>query len=163
MKFPILPILIISLILNVSCSLGKKILKENDYDFDKSISKMMVTQRTKSHLIVSGMGLSLTQQTALEIADLNARSKATRELSTLINSLRGQKTNNVVNSQGDESNISTSNEFESTITSEAKALLTNAETITSYVGKSNDGTGKKMAIITLKIPLKNTYSLITED
>ena len=144
-----------------ACSTGKKLLKENDYAYQKQVSEMMVTKRTKKHLTVPGIGIAKTDPVAFDIADLKARAKAARELKTLIKTVRAENVNNsLIAGDGEEVDIQTSEQYEATVTSQAEAILTNSETIVSYIGKANDGSGKRMAIVTIQIPLDESFSLI---
>jgi len=159
-KAGILGLLFGGLISTSSCNAPKRALTQNEFEQQKAMAKMLTTTINNRYVEVGATGNAMTYQTALDIAELNAKAKASRVIAEVLNEVRAQNTNNDLSDEkGGERNLSTSEVYDATVTSKSKSLLTFAEVIETYAGKSEDGSREKMMIVRVRVPLKKDQSV----
>ena len=159
-KAAILGLLFGGLISTTSCNAPKRALSQNDFEQQKAMAKMLTTTINNRYVEVGATGNAMTYQTALDIAELNAKAKASRVIAEILNEVRAQNTkNDLSDEKGGERNLSTSEAYDATVTAKSKSLLTFAEVIETYAGLAEDGSREKMMIVRVRVPLKKDQSV----
>ena len=142
-----------------SCSSTKRTLKEQGYEYEKKISEMSKTKITGKYIEVGAIGLAKTHDTAKNIGSLKGKSAAAEVLGTLIKVSNGEKVNNSVIAESD-MEVSTKEIYDAVRTVSAEALLTGAYVTDVDYGRANDGSGRIMAIVRVRVPLKDSETKI---
>ena len=148
-----------------SCSAPKQALNDNDFEFQAKMAKTLKTVINNRYIEVGATGNAMTYNTAHDLAELNAKAKASRVFAEVLEERRALDIdNNMSDSKGGERSLSTNEVYDATVTSKSKSLIRNYEVLESYPGKSKDGTREKMMIVRIRVPLKKEVSktLLTE-
>lgn len=148
-----------------SCSAGKQALNDNDFEYQNKMAKMLKTVINNRYIEVGATGNAMTYNTAHDVAELNAKAKASRVLAEVLEERRALDIdNNMSDSKGGERSLSTNEVYDATVTSKSKTLMRFSELIESFPGKSKDGSREKMMIVRIRVPLKKEMSktLLTE-
>ena len=148
-----------------SCSAGKQALNDNDFEYQNKMAKMLKTVINNRYIEVGATGNAMTYNTAHDVAELNAKAKASRVLAEVLEERRALDIdNNMSDSKGGQRSLSTNEVYDATVASNSKTLMRFSELIESFPGKSKDGTREKMMIVRIRVPLKKEMSktLLTE-
>ena len=148
-----------------SCSTPKAAMNDNDFEYQNKMAKMLKTVINNRFVEVGATGNAMTYNTAHDVAELNAKAKASRVLAEVLEERRALDIdNNMSDSKGGERSLSTNEVYDATVTSKSKSLLLYSEVLESFPGKSKDGSREKMMIVRIRVPLKKEMSktLLTE-
>ena len=156
-------VLLLSVTLSIaltSCSAGKKALQSNDFEYQNKMAKMLTSDINNRFIEVGATGSAMTYNTAKNIAVLNAKAEASRIIAEILTEVRAQDTDNELSdSKNSGRSLSTVEVYDATVTAKAKSLMRFAETIEVFPGKAQDGSGEKMMIVRVRVPLKNDQSV----
>ena len=144
-------------ITSISCSVAKKTFKEQGYEYEKRISEISKTKITGKYIEVGAIGLAKTHDTAKSIGSLKGKSAAAEVLGTLIKVSNGEKVENSLIADSD-MDVSTKEIYDAVRTVSSEALLTGAYVTEVHFGRAHDGSGRIMAAVRVRVPLKNSES-----
>lgn len=142
-----------------SCSTAGRALKETGNDWQKKVSDMSKTKISNKYIEVGAIGLAKTYDTAKEIGVLKGKAAAAEILGSLIKVSQGEKVDNSVVADAD-LEVSTTEIYDAVRTSNAEALLTGAFPTAVEYGTSQDGSGRIMAVVRVRVPLSDSSTRI---